>query len=172
MDCFKGICLSIELQQLHPHWVRPRATRYCLLTVVPEEDLDLLDVVLPAQVHVPLDPEHIGRAVSARAAPRGPVLFTHSVHGQHGRVVSVLSGRPIQRDVLCPQKININIFSNFFQLNHDASLNIRGLNPAQGNLRIWQVGFPIHPNSQSSKHSPVTEWQAAPYWQWQAYWHR
>ena len=101
MHCFKGVCLSIELQQLHPTESAPVLR---LLTVVPEEDLDLLDVVLPAQVHVPLDPEHIGRAVGARAAPRGPVLFTHSVHGQHGRVVSVLSGRPIQRDVLCPQR--------------------------------------------------------------------
>ena len=101
MDCFKGVCLSIELQQPHPTESAPVLR---LLTVVPEEDLDLLDVVLPSQVHVPLDPEHVGRAVSARAAPRGPVLFTHSVHGQHGRVVSVLSGRPIQRDVLCPQR--------------------------------------------------------------------
>ena len=132
-----------------------------LLTVVPEEDLDLLYVVLPAQVHVPLDPEHVGRAVGARAAPRGPVLFTHSVHGQHGRVVSVLSGRPIQRDVLCPQRKILTSSQISFNLNliirNDTSLNIRGLNPGQGNLRIWQVGFPIHPNSQSSKHSPVTE---------------
>ena len=126
MHCFKGVCLSIELQQLHPTESAPVLR---LLTVVPEEDLDLLDVVLPAQVHVPLDPEHVGRAVGTRAAPRGPVLFTHSVHGQHGRVVSVLSGRPIQRDVLCPQRKILTSSQISFNLNliirNDTSLNIK-----------------------------------------------
>ena len=45
MHCFKGVCLSIELQQLHPTESAPVLR---LLTVVPEEDLDLLYVVLPA----------------------------------------------------------------------------------------------------------------------------